>query len=224
MIQLDLEKNLRDSFEFGRRTTEDAGRLILLIILAVIPIVNLVVMGYATRVMKLSARSKEPPPLTIPKDLAELWIQGLKVAIAALIYMIIPMSFIGFGVFSFMNFGPWMMSPGVRPFMSFQGIVMTVLGLILAFMVAIIMAMAIVHMVRKDNFGKAFAIGEILKIVNKIGMGSYLVWVLAIFLVAVLVGAISSIPFIGWLVALIISPLYAIFVSRSATLTYLEGA
>jgi len=101
---------------------------------------------------------------------------------------------------------------------------MLIVGLLLMFFISIIMAMAVVHMVKKDSFGKAFAIGEILDIIGKIGWGTYILWLILIFVCALIVGAIGSIPLIGWLISLIIAPIFGVFVSRSASLVYSEGA
>ncbi|MEM2902822.1 MAG: hypothetical protein QXO32_08885, partial [Candidatus Bathyarchaeia archaeon] len=60
---MDLERNLSSSFEYAKKMVKDAGRWILLIVLGVIPIVNLVVMGYWARVVKETPASDEPPRL-----------------------------------------------------------------------------------------------------------------------------------------------------------------
>jgi ribosomal protein L40E len=100
---------------------------------------------------------------------------------------------------------------------------MLIIGLLLAFFVAIILAVAIVNMVRKDSFGKAFAIGEILGIVGRIGWGTYILWLIVLFICSLIVAAIGSIPAIGWILSLVIGPIFGVFVARSASLTYLAG-
>ncbi|MEM4251418.1 MAG: DUF4013 domain-containing protein [Candidatus Bathyarchaeia archaeon] len=54
------------------------------------------------------------------------------------------------------------------------GILLLVAGIIIAFAVAIIMAVAIVHMIKSGSFGKAFKVGEIIGIIGKLGWGKYI--------------------------------------------------
>ena len=216
-----LDENLTDSINYTKIIFADLGRLLILIILSIIPIVNLIVAGYVSRVIKEPADSKELPPL---ENYLGLWVQGLKIVVVAIVYMIIPLILIV--PFAFLTGLAWMAFPGV-PLVGWVGwlvaIPMLIIGLLLAFFLAIILAMAIVHMVKKDSFGKAFAIGEILGIIGRIGWGTYILWLIVLFVCAIVVGAIGSIPAIGWILALIIGPIFGVFSARSASLTYLEG-
>ena len=49
---MDLSDNLTNSFAFAKKLFSDFGRLVILIVLDLIPIVNLIVTGYASRVLK----------------------------------------------------------------------------------------------------------------------------------------------------------------------------
>ena len=62
-----------------------------------------------------------------------------------------------------------------------------------------------------------------LEIIRKIGWGEYILWIVAIFICAVIVGAIGNIPVIGWWLSTAIAPMFGVFMARSATLTYTEG-
>jgi hypothetical protein len=215
---LDLSQIVGNSFEYAKKLFSDLGRLAILIVLDIIPIVNLIVLGYMTRVIKETPGSLEPPPL---RDYGDMFIQGLKVAIAAFLYMLIPLILImiGVGSFIFGAFGMGMFYPAFGAL----GIGLLAVGVILAFAIAIIMAMAIVHIVKNNRFGKAFAVGEILGIIGKIGWGKYILWLIVMFIIAVVVGALGSIPLIGWLISLIIAPIFSVFFGRSAALIYSEA-
>jgi len=212
---LDLSQIVGNSFEYAKKLFSDLGRLAILIVLDIIPIVNLIVLGYMTRVVKETPISLEPPPL---REYGDMFIQGLKVAIAAFLYMLVPLILIilGVGSFIFGAVGMGMFFPAFGAI----GVGLLVVGAILAFAIAIIMAMAIVHMVKNNSFGKAFAVGEILGIIGKIGWGKYILWLIVMFIIAVIVGAVGSIPLIGWLISLIISPIFGVFIARSAGLIY----
>ncbi len=215
---MDLSQIVGNAFEYAKKLFSDLGRLAILIVLDIIPIVNLIVMGYMTRVVRDTPVSAEPPPL---RDYGDMFIQGLKVAIVGIVYMLVPMILIalGFGAFIFGAFGMGMVFPAFGTL----GIGLFIVGIILAIGIAIIMAMAIVHMVRNNSFGKAFAIGEILGIIGKIGWGKYILWLIIMFIIAVVVGAIGSIPWIGWLISLVIGPVFLVFFGRSAALIYSEA-
>jgi hypothetical protein len=216
---LKLEVNLTDSIDYTKMLFNDLGRLLILIILDIIPIVNFIVAGYAANVIKQPKGSKELPPLT---NYFDLWIQGLKIVVASIIIMIIPIILIGPSVVLFV-IAAWIDVSFLPTVGGFLAIVMLLIGLLLAFFLSIILGMAIVNMVKHNDFGKAFAFGEILNIIGKIGWGSYIVWLIVIFIVSVIVSAIGGIPVIGWLLSLILAPLFAVFAARSASLTYMEG-
>jgi len=189
-----------------------------LIILDIIPIVNLLVLGYVSRVIKEHPDSKELPPL---ENYWNLWVQGLKIVVAAIIYMIIPIILVV--PFMVLTALAWIAFPSLPAVGWLVAIPMLIIGVLLAFFLAIILAMAIVNMVRKDSFGKAFAFGEILGVIGKVGWGTYILWLIILFVCIFIVGGIGSIPAIGWILSLIISPIFGVFVARSASLTFLEG-
>jgi hypothetical protein len=207
-----------NSFEYAKKLFSDLGRLAILVVLDIIPIVNLIVLGYMTRVAKETPMSLEPPPL---RDYGDMFIQGLKVAIAVFLYMLVPVIIIVLGVGAFI-FGAFGMGT-IFPAFGAIGVGLLVVGIILAFAIAIVMAMAIVHMVKNNSFGKAFAVGEILGIIGKIGWGKYILWLIIMFVIAIVVGAIGSIPAIGWIISLIIGPIFGVFIWRSAALIYSEA-
>jgi len=215
---LKLDKNLTNSIDYTKILFADLGRLLILIVLNIIPIVNLIVAGYVSRVIKEPPDSKELPRL---ENYGSLWVQGLKIVVVAIIYMIIPIILIV--PFAFLTGFAWMALPGAPLVGWLLAIPMLIIGLLLAFFLAIILAMAIVHMVKNDSFGKAFAIGEILGIIGRIGWGAYILWLIVLFVCAIIVGAIGSIPAIGWILSFIIAPIFGVFSARSASLTYLEG-
>lgn len=225
---MDLGKNIQSAFDFAKKMTEDVGRWIVLLIISIIPIVNLITIGYAARVVKETPGSKSPPKL---EKYVDLWISGLKVLIAEIIYMIIPIIIFGVGAAAFwgslMAGGPGGFGPGKQgwtmlPLAGFGGI-MAIIGIIVAFLIAIIAIMGLAHMIKTDKFGKAFAFGEILDIIKKIGWGDYIIWLIVIFVIFIIYGAIGNIPVIGWLIAGILAPAFVVFIARSIGLTYNAG-
>lgn len=225
---MDLGKNIQSAFDFAKKMTEDVGRWIVLLIISIIPIVNLITIGYAARVVKGTPSSKSPPKL---EGYGDLWISGLKVLIAEIIYMIIPAIILMLGAAAFwgslMAGGPGGFGPGehgwaMLPMAGLAGI-MTIIGIIVAFLIAIIAFMGIAHMIKTDKFGKAFAFGEIFDIIKKIGWGDYIIWLIVIFIIFIIYGAIGNIPVIGWLIAAVLAPAFVVFIARSIGITYNAG-
>ncbi len=218
---MDLGQNINLSVDYARKLFTDLGRLVILIILNIIPIVNLIVTGYYAKTIRETPSSDSPPRL---EKYVELWIDGLKIAVVAVIYMIIPLILIAFGALTL--FAPYMVVPYGPSFWLIPlgfGVILFAAGIILAFVIAIIMAMAIVHMVKTGSFGKAFAVGEIVRIIGRIGWGRYIAWLIVVFVFAIIVSAVGSIPAIGWLISIIIWPIFGVFASRSGALMYTDA-
>jgi hypothetical protein len=214
-----LEVNLTDSFNYTKLLFNDLGRLLLLVILDIIPIVNFIVVGYLANVIKQPKDSNELPPL---ENYFDLWVQGLLVVVASVIFMIIPIILVVPFAFVYVV-SSWIQFPVLSTIGGFLAIILFLVGVVLAFFLAILLAMAIINMVKHDSFGKAFAFGEIMEIIGKIGWGNYIVWLVIIFICAIVVSAIGSIPLIGWLLSALLAPIFGVFVTRSATLTYMEA-
>ena len=221
---MNLSENLGNSFDYAKKMFSDFGRLIVLIVLNVIPIVDWIVIGYAARVLRESPGSNDPPKL---EKYGEMFMDGAKVFFASLIYMLIPAIFIGAGAASFVASGLFhgqIVGPGAMMFGG-TGVVLILIGIVAAFFFLLILGIGIAHMIRTGKFGKAFAFGEIFGIIRIIGWAKYIGWAIVVFIIALVVGGIAgAIPYVGWLLSVIISPLLSIFIFRSLGLLYNEGA
>jgi hypothetical protein len=220
---LNLSENLGNSFDYAKKLFSDAGRLIILIVLDIIPVVNWIVIGYAARVLRESPGTEAPPKL---ERYGEMFVDGAKVFFAGVIYMIIPIVLLAAGGFSIFT-GVMLQGEGIGSAMAFggTGLVLLLVGIVLAFFFLIIFGAGMAHMVKTGRFGRAFAFGEIFAIIRGIGWGKYLGWVILTAVIAIVVGAVAgAIPIVGWLISLIISPILAVFIFRSLGLLYNEGA
>jgi len=221
---VNLSDNLRDSFEYAKKLFSDAGRLIILIVLSLIPIVDWIVIGYQARVLRESPGAGTPPKL---EKYGELIVDGAKVFFATLIYMLIPLILIIVGgVSSFAGLmsttGP-VLAAGLM--LGGAGALILLVGIILMVLLLIILAVGVAHMIKTGKFGKAFAFGEILKIIRGIGWVKYLGWIVVVVIIAAAVSAVSGlIPIVGWVISAILQPILGVFVFRSMGLLYNEGA
>jgi ribosomal protein L40E len=217
---MNLTENLGNSFNYAKKLLSDGGRLIILIVLDLIPVVNWIVLGYAAHVLREAPASEAPPKL---ENYGKLFTDGAKVSIASMIYMIVPLALIVSGAVSMGAgiFGGEAASLVLGGF----GVVLLLVGLLLAFIFLIFLGVGIAHMVKTGKFGKAFAFGEILTIIKGIGWGKYLGWAVVTVIIAMVVGGLtSSIPYVGWLLSAIISPFLSVFIFRSLGDLYNDGA
>ncbi len=243
---MDISKNLNDALNYAKKMFDDLGRLVVLIVLGVIPIVNLTVMGYAARVLKTSPKTNRPPKL---EGYVDMWIQGLKIAVVTVIYMIIPVLILGAGIVSIIagifgaGFGNLIRQGGWKggldtwdpsvwkdfemfaspAFIGF-GALLIIIGFIIIFVVLLIHLIGISNMIKKDSFGKAFAFGEIFNIVGEIGWGSYILWLIIMFVLFIIVSGLRAIPGIGWIVMAIIFPVFLVFLGRALGSMYEIGS
>jgi hypothetical protein len=226
---LDLAENFSNSFDYAKKLFSDFGRLIILIILGLIPLVNWIVFGYAARVLRESPGTDAPPKL---EKYGDLFVEGAKIFFAFLIYMIIPLILIGAGIGSFvagtrfMSGGPDFMSALTAPgafVMGGVGVILVLLGIVVAFVMLIFLAAGIANMIKTDKFGGAFAFGRIQGIIGKIGWGKYVVWIILVAIIAAILSVIFSIPAVGWVISAILGPALAVFFFRSLGILYNEG-
>ncbi len=226
---LNLSDNLNNSFEYAKQLFSDFGRLIILVVFEIIPFVNWIVVGYGAQILKESPENNTLPNL---EKYGDLLIKGAKIFLVSLIYMIVPLALVGSGVASF-ALGmrrAWTMDDMTREFVPRMflgggvGLILMIIGGILAFLIMIILGLAIAHMIKTDRLEKAFALGELLGIARRIGYGKYLAWIVLIAVISAVVGGVSgSIPVIGWLVRAIVNPALTIFFSRSLAILYHDG-
>lgn len=221
MIALDLGDNISLSMNYVRKLFADSGKLAILIVLNIIPIVDLVILGYMAKIFRETPSSESPPKL---ENYGNLWVDGLKIAVALVLYMLLPLILIIVGAVSLFG-GVFSRSFGMplRLVGGGLGAIVLAAGVILAFVIAVITAMGIVHMVKAGSFGKAFAFGEIFSVIRKVGWGQYILWLIVIFVFGAVVASLGSIPIVGWIISMIVSPIFGVFSSRSAALLYVEA-
>ena len=159
---MNLSENLSNSFDFAKKLLSDGGRLIILIVLDIIPIVNWIVIGYAARVLRESPSTETPPKL---EKYGDMFVDGAKVTFASLIYMLVPTILIAAGASSLfagmLSLQGGVVTPSVM--LGGTGVVLLLVGIVLGIILLFLLAVGMAHMLKTGKFGKAFAFGEILK-------------------------------------------------------------
>ena len=92
---------------------------------------------------------------------------------------------------------------------------------IVAFIIWLIVATACVRLARTNSIGEAFNFGEIFSHIGKIGWVNYIVALLVMgIIVGIVMFILEIIPYIGFILVLIVTPLIAIFQARYLCLLY----
>jgi|Deesub1362B_J571_1020462.scaffolds.fasta_scaffold00038_107 hypothetical protein len=203
---MDLNAVISEGIESSKRLLEDTSKLLILVVIGIIPIVNIIITGYYARIIKSGRR--DPPEL---QDYGGMFIDGLKIIVTIVVYFLIPIALI-------------LMGAGMS---YLSGIIATpffILGIVLSLLIAVIAVMGVTHMVYTGRFSNAFEFRRILNIISRVGWGSYIVWILILWVLSLIMFAFSEIPFIGWIITAFLLPLYAVFSGRTSYLIYIIGS
>ncbi len=209
---MDLGQMLNDSFEYTREALwEKWMRWLLLIIAAIIfPFF----LGYGMEVL----RGRKPAPEF--QNWGRLFVDGLLLFVVGLIYaipvIILMVLLIGTHIFAFTSGNPQMVMAAIGSFLVGMLVVIVV-----AIIVGLIAAFGYILFARSGKFWEAFNFGAILNRIGKIGWIQYIVALVVLYVVLIAINIIlGMIPFIGWLLNLVLTPAYGIFTFRYLTLIY----
>ncbi|BAW31895.1 MAG TPA: DUF4013 domain-containing protein [Methanothermobacter sp.] len=185
------------------------------LILTLIPL--FLVIGYIFRNLKTTiAGSDELPEFD---KLGGMFIDGLKVLLVSIIYMIIPGIIIG--AIIYLNIP----NSTIRIITQSIGVIVTIIFILLA-------NIAIAHMAsKKGQFKAAFHVREVTNAISKIGWGKYIIWyIIVIIIIGIIRYAVTFIIKLGYIgLSMVISPLVsyiiasilsAIFISSYISLFY----
>lgn len=211
---------LKNSFGFATEALVGKwGRWILLIIGSFIfPLI----MGYNYRVMK---GGTQPPD---SDNLFGMFIDGIKLFIINLIYMIIPMIIGlillimsgGFEILSMVGTEPANMNAETHSLIGQLGISFLIF-IIVSLIFGLIEIIGMVRFARTGRMGAAFEIGEIIAKIGSIGWGTYIIALIILIIVLVVIDLILGlIPILGLILTIILLPYLSIVSSRYYSLLY----
>ncbi|NYT06843.1 MAG: DUF4013 domain-containing protein [Methanomicrobiales archaeon] len=227
---MDIGDMLSDSLNYAIEAVwQKWGRWILLIVSTIIfPLI----LGY---VMEIYRGTKPAPEL---RNWGKLFIDGLKLIVAWIIYMIpviaVMLIFGGWAFFtaiqqSALYGGPDALFTNPDLFMPILAgfLIGLVVAIVLGIVISLIANIGVIRMARQDRFGEAFNFGGILATIRQIGWGSYIVALIILFIVMLvfsfILGLIAAIPYIGWIIYFILIPPLSIFQARYLTQLYESG-
>ncbi len=209
-MSIGITENIGKSFYFANTCLAGIWvDWIILIILCIIPIIGwILLMGFAVRVYR-GGEAKLGEWVKMLIDGILMWIIGIVYGIVPMIVLFI------FGGAALMN--PMAMMDPNAAAAAVTGV--SIIGLIITLIVSIIFGimatMAIVRFAKEEKLGAAFQFGEIFKIVGKIGWIHYILsWIVLMIVLGVIMGILLIIPIIGWILLLILAPLFLIWEAR----------
>ncbi|WP_458402608.1 DUF4013 domain-containing protein [Methanobrevibacter sp.] len=192
----------------------------LVMIFAIISIIfSLILSGYGLDVIRNGiVGSDEIPAVDFMKNL----IDGIKVLIISLVYFLIP---IIISLIVFMFFG--VIGTGLNH-IGAATIVAVVIAVIAFIAFAIFEIIAIARFAKTGEFGDAFALGEVIEDVRRIGIGNIILFLIIFFVIAIIVLIVSVfialIPFIGIVIAqLLVGGFIELFYNRGIGLLYSQA-
>jgi len=199
---VDIGEIISDSVKYPISDWKKLLTLGILFLLSFLLIPAFLAIGYAFRALKATIAGFDELPEF--DEWGEMFIDGVKVFVVSIAYMIIPLIIIFAGIF-----------------LQAGGII-TVVGSILAIIFGLLLTIAIAHMAFNDSqLGAAFRISEILDVIADIGWVDYIIWYIVVIIVAgiisfianLVIGLISGLmgliaPLVGSAVSYILSALF----------------
>ncbi|MBN1635834.1 MAG: DUF4013 domain-containing protein [Deltaproteobacteria bacterium] len=192
------------SFAFKAPIQDQSWKTKVLIggLINIIPIVNFISMGYSLAYLRelFLSDTKELP---VWKNWGELFLIGLKAFVISLVYLL--------GVIVLAILSPILL-----------GLVGGILAVLLFLAVLFLLPVALVRFVQDDyRMGVAFDIGQVYEMA-KARFNDYFIAYIVIIGAAVLIALVSSIPLLGWIIAIFAS-FYLALVSANLLLMVFGG-
>lgn len=175
--------------------------------------------GYVVRIY----RGVQPAPDF--DDWGTLFFDGLKMQVLSLIWflpvIILICIFVALSIAGLSQPGPGSMGFVI------VALVMLAIMMVLLIVVSLIIPIALIRFSRTGSIREGLRYSEITAHIDRIGWGQYIIALVVLVAVLMLFGLIvmilSLIPFIGWVMQLIATPLLTIFSARFYTLVYEQG-
>jgi len=164
-------------------------------------------------------------PLPAVSGYGKLFSDGIKYLIITFIYaipvLIILAVTIGGAIMTAVSAGP-----NFEDILPIIGAVIlgVIIALIVGFIIGLFAVIGLIRFARTGRMGDAFSFGAIKDTIGRIGWGHYILSLIVVGVIVVIVSIVFGvIPYIGWLLNLIIAPFIAVFYSRYLSLLYDSG-
>jgi len=187
---MDLNKALQLPF----KDRENAIRFFIGGLLNILPVVNLIPTGYAFLTMRNHITGEPIEDLPAWDNWGTLFKYGFLFFIASLGYALIPLFILGLGVLA--------LHPHVG-ILTFLGVTLIVVGIVCLIGIILLFPMGMVVFAIDDEFSSFFSFFRIIDLILK-HLGAYLRAFLILFVMGIVLGFLSYIPVVGWLIGVFV--------------------
>jgi hypothetical protein len=201
--------------EFVTELTDSLSSLfiVLISVLFIVSLItSLIASGYLVKVYKGGDIAPEL------EGYGEMFVTGIKLAIIQFIYVFIPVIIILAGIF-FLGVGGLALLAGTAEEAAIAGaaigaasgmigLLLMLIGTVLTIALGLLSMIAGIRFAKTEKFGEGFNFEEIFATIKEIGWKHYILsYIVLIILISVISVILGVIPFIGWLLLVIILPL-----------------
>ena len=160
----------------------------------------------------------------------DLFVDGVKLAVVWFLWLLplilVLAAGIAIAVTTFFSTQAQSVSPDWILLVSFALLLLLIEG-ILFFIVILFGILGAVRFARTGSIREGIRFSAILTTIRTIGWLSYIIlligYVIAMVIYAVITGVLSFIPYIGWILILMVNPVFTIFTARYFSLVYDQG-
>ncbi|RTZ90937.1 MAG: hypothetical protein DSY91_05745 [Deltaproteobacteria bacterium] len=185
---------LKKALQIPVKDTDNLIRFFIGGLLNILPIVNFISTGYGFLMMRHQILEEPVEDLPEWNNWGTLFKYGLLTFLASLGYAIIPLIMIGLGTAA--------LYPHVG-ILSFFGVTLIVVGVIFVFAVIFLYPMGLILFAIEDEFSVVFSFFRIIDLIFK-HLWSYLKVFIIIFIMGIILGFLSYIPLVGWILGVFI--------------------
>jgi len=182
-------------------------------------LLSFVVSGYVVRIY----RGITPPPSFT--SWASLYIDGIKLAIVGFVWLIPAM--IIFGLAFVMILSGAVLGATSLPALMSAGFILLLIGLIVLVITAVYAALGTVRFARTGSMREGLRFSAITGTIQAIGWGTYILALIIMGVLVVLASLVISlfalIPFVGWVIEIVLMPLVQVFSARYISRVYDHG-
>jgi hypothetical protein len=182
-------------------------------------ILSFFISGYTVRIYR---GTKPAPDFT---GWTDLFVDGVKLAVVWFLWFLPIIIIAAMCAIAFFSFLSTLAAPNI-PLLLF-GLLLLLVGFVLFVLVVLFGILGAVRFARTGSIREGIRFSAILTTIRTIGWLSYIIlligFVIAMFIYAVITGILSAIPFIGWVLVLIVNPIFMIFTARYFALVYDQG-
>jgi hypothetical protein len=181
---LSINVELKEAWQYTTDLFTRLKELAVLIVVMCIPILDIAIAGYYTRILGAPSNAKTPPKL---EGFSRLFLDGLKLAVVFIVWFIIVAIIINISGGLSMT---WVGDPSEYV----DSLVSILVFGVTMFVVSIFAVMSIVHMFKQESFVKAFAIKELLNKISQIGWAKYIVFLVCVYVTIYVLSLVMLLP------------------------------